>query len=52
MVLRGYRAWGYRAKFGIFEKIESGAIKPTYEISKILFSRLKKMSNLALCFSS
>ena len=30
-VLRGYRARGYRAQFGIFEKIESGAIKATYK---------------------
>ena len=28
---------GYRAQFGIFEKFVSGAIKPTYKISKILF---------------
>ena len=41
-VLQGYRAQGYRAQFGIFEKIESRAIGPTYKISKILFFSIEK----------
>ena len=33
---------GYRAQFGIFEKIESRAIGPTYKITKILFISIER----------